>query len=145
MNNTTSNDDLMKLEISIINLKHELKKILNNNPNNYFKDKKFLELQKELEKKLIFQEKVDFNKYLLNIDDKYSDINPKSILNKKIFNSLGEKEKKFLKEINYDYINDELLIFSNKPKKSIISKQWKVLRKEVQELNDYEFYKNRNW
>lgn len=145
MNNTTSNEDLMKLEISIINLRHELKKILNSKPNIYLKDKKYLELQKELEKKLIFQEKVDFNKYLLNIDDKYSDINPKSILNKKTFNSLGEKEKLFLKEINYDYINDELLLFSNNPKKSNISMQWKVLIKEIQELSNHEFYKNRNW
>lgn len=135
----------LRLELQIIQIRQKLNAIKEQNPYHFFKLKSFIQLQREFELKLNLQEKNDIVKYNLNIDDKYKDILPRSILNRRFFNALGIEEKNFIIENEYNFIEDRLDFFTDNPKEHELSEIWIELREKRQNMNNYDFYKNRRW
>ena len=135
----------LRLELQIIQIRQKLNAIKEQNPYHFFKLKSFIQLQREFELKLNLQEKKDIVKYNLNIDDKYKDILPRSILNRRFFNALGIEEKNFIIENEYNFIEDKLDFFTDNPKEHELSEIWIELREKRQNMNNYDFYKNRRW
>jgi len=135
----------LRLELQIIQIRQKLNAIKEQNPYHFFKLKSFIQLQREFELKLNLQEKKDMVKYNLNIDDKYKDILPRSILNRRFFNALGIEEKNFIIENEYNFIEDKLDFFTDNPKEHELSEIWIELREKRQNMNNYDFYKNRRW
>lgn len=135
----------LRLELQIIQIRQKLNAIKEQNPYHFFKLKSFIQLQREFELKLNLQEKNDIAKYNLNIDDKYKDILPRSILNRRFFNALGIEEKNFIIENEYNFIEDKLDFFTDNPKEHELSEIWIELREKRQNMNNYDFYKNRRW
>lgn len=139
-------EELMKLEISIIRIKHEMKNIEKKFPSSYRKDANYVEYEKKLEKKLSTQKIHDYKRFIVNCpvekQTKFDSLIQKNI---DIYNNLGLSEKEFLNKHKYDYKNDPLKLFSNSPLNNELSFAWRELKAKKNTMSNLEYYKDRDW
>lgn len=139
-------EELMKLEISIIRIKHEMLNIQQKFPSSYRKDANYVEYEKKLEQKLSIQKIHDYKRFIANCPvDKKANFDSFVQKNIDIYNNLGLSEKEFLKTHKYDYKNDPLKLFSNSPLNNELSIAWKELKAKKNTMSDIEYYKDRDW
>lgn len=141
-------EELVKLDITIVRLKHEINEIVAKLPTSFIKDKNYNEKKKLLDSKLNLQMKHDLDKYKRNMSIIPKEINSVNLLeieNTEKYNNLSLTEKELLKTYNYDYKTDDLKLFSKNPKDTLLTKKWKELRKQknIQSIRDY--YNDRDW
>lgn len=139
-------EELMKLEISIIRIKHEMLNIQQKFPSSYRKDANYVEYEKKLEQKLSIQKIHDYKRFIANCPvDKKANFDSFVQKNIDIYNNLGLSEKDFLNTHKYDYKNDPLKLFSYSPLNNELSIAWKELKAKKNTMSDIEYYKDRDW
>lgn len=138
-------EELVKLDISIIRLKHEIKEIINELPTSYLRNKNYIEKKKILDSRLNLQMLHDINNYKRNLAKFPEQIDLTEFKNMEIYNNLSITEKELLKKYNYDYKGDNLKLFSNNPKDSLLTNEWKELRKKKNTQSIREYYNDRDW
>lgn len=131
-----STEDLMKIEISIIRFKHELKSLRVKYPYTYKKEKQYKEFTSKLNDKLEIQKKYDFNRYLKNCENEEL----RKMKNLEYYSKLTQLERQFLIKHNYDYENDKMELFSKNHVFSEISLEWQALQIKKANMDDRDFF-----
>ena len=142
MGNYTKND-LMRIEISIVRIKHEMEFLKKKIPLSYKNDSIYLNYKKNLENKLKIQKEFDFSNYKKNCSEK--DKIMLSNLERYSKLSLSEKELLSKYKYKYDFENDEMKLFTSQPIDSFITKEWKELQLKKSMMNIRDYYKDRDW
>ncbi len=142
MGNCTKND-LMRIEISIIIIKHEMEFLKKKIPLSYKNDSIYLNYKKNLEDKLKIQKEFDFTNYKKNCSEKEKIM----LSNLERYSKLSLSEKELLSKYKYkyDFENDEMKLFTSQPIDSFITKEWKELQLKKSMMNIRDYYKDRDW
>ena len=138
-------EELVKLDITIIRLKHEITAIINKLPTSFTRDKDYIEKKKLLDSKLNLQMIHDIGNYKRNLVKFPKEINLSEFKNIDKYNNLSLEEKELLNKYNYDYKTDNLKLFTQFPNDSLLTKEWKELKKKKNTQNIYDYYKDRDW
>ncbi|TLP36952.1 hypothetical protein [Arcobacter arenosus] len=130
--------ELMELDLEIIGIKHKLNKIKYYKSNDSFKDK-YNKLYKLYKTKLLIQKEFDPYRYQIN--------RPQLEKNREErYNNLPLKIKSIIQKYNYDYLKDNSGIFTPNPDPSCpIAKEVTNAREEIEQMNIYDFYRQREW
>ena len=142
MENCTKND-LMRIEISIIRIKHEMEFLKKKIPLSYKNDSIYLNYKKNLEDKLTIQKEFDFTNYKKNCSEKEKIM----LSNLERYSKLSLSEKELLSKYKYkyDFENDEMKLYTSQPIDSFITKEWKELQLKKSMMNIRDYYKDRDW
>lgn len=131
----------MRIEISIVRIKHEIEFLKKKIPLSYKNDSIYLNYTKNLEDKLKIQKEYDFNNYKKNCSEKEKII----LSNIERYSKLSLSEKELLSKYKYDFEKDEMKLFTSQPIDSFITKQWKELQLKKSMMNIRDYYKDRDW
>lgn len=105
----------VELDIKIIMYKHKLKKIKYEYPRDYFLKNEYKTIIKELKELLGSQKLIDsdnFKRNLMSIEE-FKEIIIARKKNKLLFAKLSSIEKEFIKENNYNYVEDKFNLLTN--------------------------------
>lgn len=141
-------EEKVKLDITIVRLKHEITAIINKLPTSFTRDKDYIEKKKLLDSKLNLQMKHDLDRYKRNATISPKEINSIDLSKSKNiekYNNLSLEEKELLNKYNYDYKTDNLKLFTQFPNDSLLTKEWKELRKKKNTQSIREYYNDRDW
>ena len=121
----------VELDLKIIMQKHKLKNIKLEYPYNYFMKIEYKTIIKELKELLGSQKLIDmdnFKRNLMSIEE-FKKIILIRKRNKSLFAKLSIIEKEFIKENNYNYIEDQLNFLTNiESPKCELTYRWKELQ-----------------
>lgn len=134
-------NDLMRIEISIVRIKHEIEFLKKKIPLSYKNDSIYLNYKKNLEDKLKIQKEFDFNNYKKNCSEKDKIM----LSNLERYSKLSLSEKELLSNYKYDFEKDEMKLFTSQPIDSFITKEWKELQLKKSMMNIRDYYKDRDW
>ena len=138
-------EEKVKLDITIVRLKHEITAIINKLPTSFTRDKDYIEKKKLLDSKLNLQMIHDIGNYNKNLVKFPKEINLSEFRNIDKYNNLSLEEKELLNKYNYDYKTDNLKLFTQFPNDSLLTKEWKELRKKKNTQSIREYYNDRDW
>ncbi len=105
----------VELDIKIIMYKHKLKNIKYEYPRDYFLKNEYKTIIKELKELLGSQKLIDsdnFKRNLMSIEE-FKEIIIARKKNKLLFAKLSSIEKEFIKENNYNYVEDKFNLLTN--------------------------------
>lgn len=125
-------ENKVNLDLNIIKLKHKLKNIKLKPRYKLLKEyNETLDNLKELLKKQKTLDKLNFYKNLMSIQEFKDDVFKRK-KNKALYLKLNNFEKDFIKENQYDYLNDNLNLLTNNtsPNCELVYK-WKNLKLEI--------------
>lgn len=132
------NKTKVELDLKIIMHKHKLKKIKYEYPRNYFVKIEYKTIIKELKELLGSQKLIDidnFKRNLMSIEE-FKEIVLLRKKNKLLFAKLSNIEKEFIKENNYNYIEDQLNFLTNIESPNCeLTYKWKELQIKKFESN----------
>lgn len=131
----------MRIEISIVRIKHEMEFLKKKIPLSYKNDSIYLNYKKNLEDKLKIQKEFDFSNYKKNCSEKDKIM----LSNLERYSKLSLSEKELLSKYKYDFENDEMKLFTSQPIDSFITKEWKELQLKKSMMNIRDYYKDRDW
>jgi hypothetical protein len=140
-----TSEEKVKLDIFIVRLKHEITDIISKLPTSFTRDKDYIEKKKLLDTKLELQMKHDLVNYKRNLIKFPEEINLSEFKNIDKYKNLSIEEKNLLSKYNYDYRTDSLKLFTQYPNDSLLTKEWKELRKKKNLQSTREFYNDRDW
>ena len=109
------NKTKVELDIKIIMYKHKLKNIKYEYPRDYFLKNEYKTIIKELKELLGSQKLIDsdnFKRNLMSIEE-FKEIIIARKKNKLLFAKLSSIEKEFIKEKNYNYVEDKFNLLTN--------------------------------
>ncbi len=109
------NKTKVELDIKIIMYKHKLKNIKYEYPRDYFLKNEYKTIIKELKELLGSQKLIDsdnFKRNLMSIEE-FKEIIIARKKNKLLFTKLSSIEKEFIKENNYNYVEDKFNLLTN--------------------------------
>lgn len=109
------NKTKVELDIKIIMYKHKLKNIKYEYPRDYFLKNEYKTIIKELKELLGSQKLIDsdnFKRNLMSIEE-FKEIIIARKKNKLLFAKLSSIEKEFIKENNYNYVEDKFNLLTN--------------------------------
>ena len=109
------NKTKVELDIKIIMYKHKLKNIKYEYPRDYFLKNEYKTIIKELKEFLGSQKLIDsdnFKRNLMSIEE-FKEIIIARKKNKLLFTKLSSIEKEFIKENNYNYVEDKFNLLTN--------------------------------
>ena len=131
----------MRIEISIVRIKHEMEFLKKKIPLSYKNDSIYLNYKKNLENKLKIQKEFDFSNYKKNCSEKDKIM----LSNLERYSKLSLSEKELLSKYKYDFEKDEMKLFTSHPIDSFITKEWKELQLKKSMMNIRDYYKDRDW
>ena len=130
--------ELIELDLEIIKIKHKLNEIMYYKNHDSYKDE-YDKLYKQYRDKLLIQKEFDPHRYQINRPQLEKNREEK-------YNKLPIKVKNIIQKHDYDYLQDKSGIFASNPDPSCpIARKVIKARKEVEQMNIHDFYKQRDW